>query len=56
MTNECQCFFCRYCNTNWRNFPCNVCMTGEKDYYKQERKGQATNEKTKYGNETNYKL
>lgn len=54
MTNECQCFSCKYRNTSWRNFPCNVCMTDDEDYYKQER--IIINEKKQYGNKTNYKL
>ena len=50
------CLTCKYRKRYIMDDPCNVCITGEKDCYKRERKGQINNEKEQYGNETNYKL
>lgn len=56
MINECQCSFCKYHNTSWRDFPCNVCMSDVEDYYEEKQERVIANEEKQYGNETNYKL
>lgn len=42
------CLTCKYRKRYFMDDPCNVCMTDDEDYYKQER--TVVNEEKQYGN------